>query len=270
MTNKLWSITGRALISAGCLLVAMLYAGAAELPSPERLSSSVGEPVNVSVFEPNLSQGEEPVAIEYVAYPAVEIFALVLGEDWRSRTAAIELRALDGYISRIESSRFDSYPAYLAFARADGADFSVDVPSQNQTDVPLGPYYLIWDNRQHPELLPEGGRYWPYQVDRIEPFYGFGDILTPATLEPEYLEGARLAQDHCLTCHQIRGVGGELLPIDLALVARAYQPDQFSRWLLEPSAVNPGTNMPPLRPQSEQQERERMARAIYDYLRQLQ
>ncbi len=269
MTSRLRSLAAIAVISACYSLLAMLGASAAELPSPDRLRSSLGEPVNITVFEPNLSQGDEPVAIEYVAYPAEEIFAVVLGVDWRSRAAAIELQALDGYISRIDSSRFDSYPAYLAFGRTDGADFSVDVPSQNQTDVPLGPYYLIWDNRQHPELLSEGGTHWPYQVDRIEPFYGFGEILTPATLGAEYLDGARLAQSHCLTCHQIRGVGGELLPIDLALVAAAYQPDQFSRWVLEPSSLKPGTNMPPLRPQLAQPERERMARAIYDYLRQL-
>lgn len=269
MIDKIWGISGRAAISAGLLLLAMFGASAAELPPLERLRSSLGEPVNVTVFEPHLSQSEGPVAIEYVAYPAIEIFALVLGEDWRSGDAAIELQALDGYSSRIDSSRFDRYPAYLAFARADGADFSVDVPSQNQTDVPLGPYYLIWDNRQHPELLLEVDHNWPYQVDRIELFYGFGDILTPATLDPEYLEGARLAQSHCLSCHQIKGLGGEKSLIDLSLVAGAYDPDQFSRWLLDPSSVKPGTTMPALAPRSEQEERERMARAIYDYLLQL-
>ena len=219
----------------------MFSAGATELPPPEQLRSAMGEPIAITVFEPNLSQGEELIAVEYVAYPATEVFTLLLGEGWRSWAAAVELKALDGYISRIDSSRFDSYPAYLAFARADGGDFSVDVPSQNQTDVPLGPYYLVWNNRLHPELLIEGGRYWPYQVSQIESFFGFGDILTPATLDPEFLEGARLAQSNCLTCHQIRGVGAEMYPIDMTLVVRAFEPDRFSRWLLEPSAEKPGT-----------------------------
>jgi hypothetical protein len=251
------------------MLFCTLRAEAEPLPEPAQLQLALGEPASISVFEPNLALGDAHTAVEYMAYPATRVFNLVFGEDWRDWVAAIEFRALDGYVSRVERERFDRYPAYLAFARADGTEFAVDVPGQNQTDVPLGPYYLVWDNRQHPELLIEGGRYWPYQVDSLEPFHGFGEVLTPATLAPRLLEGARLAQSHCLSCHQIRGVGGMMFPIDLSQVVSTYEPDAFSRWLLEPAAVKPGTHMPPLAPRVDQSERERMAEAIYDYLQAL-
>ena len=31
-------------------------------------------------------------------------------------------------------------------------------------NIPLGPYYLIWDNRNDPALIAAGARDWPYQT----------------------------------------------------------------------------------------------------------
>ena len=82
--------------------------------------------VTVAVHEPHLSAGDTRVAIEYVGYPAVDVMARIFGEDWPNQAETVELRALDGYVSRIDIGRFLTEAAYLVFARRDGAPFTID------------------------------------------------------------------------------------------------------------------------------------------------
>ena len=44
----------------------------------------------------------------------------------------------------------------------------MDNLQQRQKDVPLGPYYLVWDNIRDPELVADGGTYLPYQIVDVE------------------------------------------------------------------------------------------------------
>ena len=147
------------------VVLSMSVARAAELPAVERLQESMGTPPStIEVHEPILSVGERQVMVEYVGYPAADVMAQLFGTAWHSRAETVELRALDGYVSRIDVARFLKETAYLVFARADGAPFTVDQIRQNRKDVPLGPYYLVWDNVSNPALLAEGSVNWPYQV----------------------------------------------------------------------------------------------------------
>ena len=68
--------------------------------------------------------------------------ARLFGKDWHEQARTVELRALDGYISRIDVARFLEDTAFLAFARADGGPFTIDNLRQNQTDVRSGPGIL--------------------------------------------------------------------------------------------------------------------------------
>ena len=259
--------TSTFLVPAALLALSMSAARAAELPPVERLQERMGTPAKtLTVHEPHLSLGDRRVAIEYVGYPAVDVMAEVFGEDWHEQAATIELRALDGYVSRIDVARFLDGTAFLAFARADGAPFTIDNLRQNQTDVPLGPWYLVWNNISNPALLAEGASDWPYQVNEVNLVSLSESALLPEGLATELHEGAELAKRYCLHCHKVNGFGGEKHPGDLALIAQSYPEPEFTRWVLDPSSVRSGTTMPPLYHHIPDHERRRIAKVLFDYL----
>ena len=250
------------------LALSMSGAPAAELPPAERLQERMGTPAaTFTVYEPHLSLDGRRVAIEYVGYPAVDVMARLFGKDWHLQATTVELRALDGYVARIDVSRFMKDTAVLAFARKDGAPFTIDNPRQNQTDVPLAPWYLVWDNISNPALLEEGASNWPYQVHEVNLVSLSDRALLPDGLPDDLHEGAELARTYCLQCHTVNGFGGEKHPANLAEIAKAYPEPDFTRWVLEPSSVRAGTSMPPLYRHIPDTERRRIAKALFDYLR---
>ena len=259
--------TSTFLLPAAVLALSMSTTRAAEIPPVQRLQERMGAPpVSLAVHEPHLSVGDLRVAIEYVGYPAVDVMATVFGSDWHEQARTVELRALDGYVSRIDVTRFLDDTAFLAFARADGAPFAIDNPRQNQTDVPLGPWYLVWDNISNPALLAEGASDWPYQVHEVNLVSLSENALLPEGLAAELREGAGLAKRYCLQCHKVNGFGGEKFPGNLAALARIRPEPDFVRWVLDPSSVRTGTTMPPLSNRLPDAERRRIARALFDYL----
>jgi mono/diheme cytochrome c family protein len=255
------------ILTLACLLApARADEGTLHLTPPEQLAHYPG--VNqqvVRVHEPHLGRNAQET-VEYTGFPAAAVFDALFGPSWRNANADIEFRALDGYISRIESARFSRYVAYLVYARKDGEAFQVDNVEQHEMAVPLGPYYLVWDNLTAPELLSEGGSDWPYQVDRIGISHARARALLPDGLAPAQAEAARLTQRHCLVCHQINGYGGDKMPINLASIAKGMTRAAFLRRVLDPNSVNPGTPMPPLPPLTSPAEREQVAERIFHYL----
>ena len=248
-------------------VLSMSVARAAELPAVERLQEWMGTPAStIEVHEPILSAGDRQVMVEYVGYPAADVMAQLFGAAWHSRAETVELRALDGYVSRIDAARFLKESAYLVFARADGAPFMVDNVRQNLTDVPLGPYYLVWDNVSNPALLVEGAVNWPYQVHQVNLVSLSDSALLPDGLAADLHEGAELARRYCLQCHKVNGYGGEKFAGNLAHIARVHPEPDFVRWVLNPSSVRSNTNMPPLSDRLPDAERRRIAKALFDYL----
>lgn len=240
------------------------------LPASAELEALMKAPPRVfRVVEPNLSLGGQQVKRDYVGYPASAVFNVLLGPDWDRLPADIEFRALDGYVSRIEISRFKKYRAYLVFAMKDKTAFTVDNPGQNEKGVPLGPYYLVWDNIRSPELLQQEAYDWPYQVSQIAISTARRQALLPGALAQRFSEHAALAQKYCLTCHQVNGYGGDKWPIDLAVQAKLIPEAVFLDWVLNPSAQKPGTTMPALLVSSPLEKRNAEAKKIYDYLRAL-
>ena len=255
------------LVPAMLVALAMSTARAAELPPAERLQERMGTPAKtITVHEPHLSVGDQRVAIEYVGYPAVDVMATVFGEVWHEQARTVELRALDGYVSRIDVARFLDDTAFLVFARADGAPFTVDNLGQNQTGVPLGPWYLVWDNISNPALLAEGASDWPYQVHEVNLVSPSESALLPEGLAADLHEGAGLAKRYCLQCHKVNGFGGEKFPGNLATLARVHPEPDFVRLVLNPSSVRSNTTMPPLSDRLPEAERRRIAKALFDYL----
>jgi hypothetical protein len=150
------SLVGAAVSAAAWLLCASM-AIASMLPDPEASRQVLNiAPRMIEVIEPHFTHGRE-TRVKYRGWSAELVLDHLFGSTWRVLGTEVEFRALDGYVSRIPCERFRDVPAYLVFDSADHPGrFTVDVPSQNEKNVALGPYYLVWDNIHHRELLAEG------------------------------------------------------------------------------------------------------------------
>ena len=258
----------RLLLSALAMALAVSQTLAADvsLPAPAaHLEGLTAAPV--TVIEPYESNALKPVEVTYQGYPIVPLLDLWLGDRWHAADALVTFQAKDGYLSIIPAQRLRQYPAYLVYANAQGADFGIETPPLGHR-VPLGPWYLVWDNVLHSELRADGATYWPYQVTRV----GVLDStrlarLMPPMLPARYKEGAQLTLKYCLACHQVNGEGGAKMSMDLGQWAAGQSFAQMATWVLDPSGKNPLTSMPPLAPERPAAERQKMARQIYGYLR---
>ena len=240
---------------------------AAEMPPVDALSAQMEAPAaTVTVYEPHLSVGDKHTAVDYVGYPANDVLAHLFGADWAGAAETVEFRALDGWVSRIDVERFQTEGAFIVFAREGGAAFTVDNLAQNETAVPLGPYYLVWENIGSPALLAEGARNWPYQVAEVNLVTLSDAALLPDGLDARLHAGAALAKTHCLSCHMVNGYGGEKFEGNLAQIAKDYAQADFVRLVLAPLSVLEETTMPPLSDRLPEDERARIAEALFDYL----
>ncbi len=195
-------------------------ARAGTLPSPFDFTKTSGlPPTSLTVIEPHESRPGHPVEIAYRAFPAPALLSAVIGADWDTRADGIVFRARGGYVSRVAIARLKSGKAWPAFARADGSPFTVDNLEQHQTNVPLGPYYLIWNNRADSDWAEKGSTDWPYQVTSVT-YSAPETALRPPGFEPGFEPGLDKAQVRCLPCHSVNGCGGEKASGDLAAIAR--------------------------------------------------
>lgn len=242
---------------------------AVELPPPDRLESEAGVPAQtVEVVEPHTSSPGHELRVSYRGFGMAGLLSRLFGERWKAPGTEVVFFARDGYRSSTDSGRFLAASAWLAFGRADGKPFTVDNPSQHESDVALGPYYLIWDNLHDPVARAQGTYGWPYQVVRI-------DLATPADYaaarpqdaDPAAAEGFGQAKKYCLTCHRVAGIGGEKFPADLREISRPLGDEALKSWIIEPQKMRPGTAMPPLDALLPETERNRIADAIIRYLR---
>lgn len=260
---------------AAMALTATAPALAVDLPAPAAIGRTLGSadapraPVTVTVREPHLLRDGRMPEVRYLGFPANDALAALLGPGWNAAGQELEFRARDGFVSRIPVERFARHRAWLVHARADGAAFEVDNHLQGERRVPLGPFYLVWDNRASKALQSEGGALWPYQVASVSVGPSSTAALLPAGMAAKYTGAADLARTHCLSCHRIRGYGGDKMPLDLDVAVRGYDSAQWQRWLLTPSAVKRDTTMPALAETLPTVERAAIARQLHDYLRAL-
>jgi hypothetical protein len=243
-------------------------ARAVELPPPAELSSEYKLPSRkVTVVEPHESTNDRQKLVDYTALPIDQLLTHWFGDRWAAEEAEIVFLAKDGYRSVVPGPKLKKYRAFLAFARADGAPFTVDNRSQNERSIPLGPYYLIWDNRETPELLRQGAYGWPYQVTAVEWRSKSEDrALLPARASSIVEQGFAETKEYCLTCHNIRGIGGNKYPVDLIQATCRWQASDLKAWIDSPSRIKPGTAMPPLARLLPETERQRMIGHIVGYL----
>jgi mono/diheme cytochrome c family protein len=232
------------------------------LPSPQQLSKQLGNGQAVRVIEPHMSSTKLAVNIVYLGYPIEKVLSSLqlkpaLTQHKHANQLAryyIEFVCQDGYISRIPAEKFLQYQAYLVTAKQDGSDFKVNVHEQHQQDIVLGPYYLVWDNLTSKALQQLGSYHWPYQVIaiNIKPYQG-------------NIAQAKLANDYCLTCHQLNGDGGKVLAINLAQIGKQFSQQQFIDFILNPSRNKPNSPMPALNPRLTEAQRQQIATSLYQF-----
>jgi hypothetical protein len=248
------------------LLLASNHSDAVLLPKTDELKHLLAEPpIQVEVVEPHLAEGKHQPHVIYLGYPVDKVFRVIFGNQWKSEAAYIEFRALDGYVSRIPTGRFDRYPAYLVFEKKDGREFSVDNRQQHERHITLAPYYLVWDNIHHPGLVKEGGTYWPYQISEIRLTQASERNLALGKTSPRTVE----LEKYCLSCHQVNGYGGNKTPLDLAERAKMLGKENFLAWVLNPASIKPDTRMPALSAGMPEPERRALAGRLFEYLNSL-
>ena len=252
------------------IVMAIVWAQSAladPLPAPAELKARIGSaPATVEVHEPHLSTEKAPVKRRYSGYRFEVVAELLFGPMWRDGTQAIEFRALDGYVSRIPVADFDEHKAHLVVGVSDGSAFTVNNLLQNEKNIQLGPYYLIWENIEDAAMFNRGASGWPYQVAEILRVNISDERLRPAGLDPALDPAIDLVRTHCLTCHKLNGIGGDKVPGDLAGLARSLDDAGFRAWVLDPRSIQPTSTMPALSRGLPDDERERIARLLRAYL----
>jgi cytochrome c2 len=251
------------------LLGVTLSGLAIELPAPDQLGEQIGiTGQSIEVVEPHESDLQHETRIRYQAYPIEPILNHFFGERWKVAQTEVVFLARDGYRASIPADKFRSERAWLAFARSDGHTFVIDNPRQRESNVPLGPYYLIWDDIANPAARATSGYGWVYQTVRIE----LGSPADYQALQPPAIslaaqEGVAYFKAHCLACHQISDIGGQKFPGDIRERSCRWSDVELKTWITEPEKMRPHTSMPPLDVMLAETERSRIAEKIVAYLR---
>jgi hypothetical protein len=167
-------------------------------------SSKLGPPAELEVWEPH-----EAKSVKYAGYRTAEVLEKAYGPAWKKASLVVFIRA-DGTRSPIPREKLESAETLLA-ASAPGREFRVSNRFLQGENVPLGPFYLVWDNVSRPELREEGAGLWPYQIVGIDLGSlrdSFPNIVPPEPVPASVQRGFSLYQAHCLSCHQLNGNGG--------------------------------------------------------------
>ena len=221
----------------------------------------------VTVIEPHEQCGDHECLVTYRGIPLRALLEYYYPEEWAGFDGYIHLSTLDGYMGIVAASRARKKDAYVAFDRPDGKPFRIDNYRQNEHDVPLCPFYLVWDNRNDPELQHEGAYGWPYQIYQIElvPQALYSQLIPPGA--PASVQaGFAVFKTYCLNCHNLQGIGGRKVETDMKQLVTGKTRAQLRDWINAPKTIRPDTTMPALNTKLDDRERARVIEQIVDYL----
>jgi len=223
--------------------------------------------VDIKVLELHESSEDKAVEVVYTGIPLQKLLQYLYPKTWQDFDGEIYFYALDGYLSILDAGKARQGEAYMTFARADGKVFTVDNRNQNEKDVPLAPFYLVWDNLNNPLLRTSNAYSWPYQVYQTELVpEAIIQKLLPPNASARVEAGFDAFRDNCLSCHNINGFGGKKYGMDVRQVIKALSREELYEWIDKPSAINKYTSMPPLAPGITGENRQRTINSIIDYL----
>jgi mono/diheme cytochrome c family protein len=258
------------LILSGMLLLLAPGLSAVELPAPAELLKQMGVSGHyVTVVEPHQSDSSHQTHVTYLAVRANQVLDHLFGHQWLSPDNDVVFSAADGYQFAGGAERFARGMAYLAYAHADGSDFTLVNKAGQRRE--LGPYYLIWDNIADPSLIKQGAYGWPYAVLQVDvrPVSAYAPLL-PASASTQVRDGFVLFKEYCLICHQVAGIGGEKLATDLRQVLCPLKAADLRALIDNPGDALRMGGMPPLDEGLQGEERRQTIDLIMAYLQALQ
>lgn len=197
----------------------------------------------IAVWEPH-----EDKTVTYEGFDAAKLFGALYGDQWKEIDEVL-FTCADGYQPVLPVDRFKQYAGFLVYRRLDQDVFNVQNRFQNEKDVPLGPFYLVWDNLHSDELRAQGANGWPYQVVSID-LVNFADrfprLSPPKTASDEAKRGFLAFRENCMACHTVNGEGGNKAPeLNYPMSVTEYLSDDWMRkWLMDPRSIRYNSTMP--------------------------
>jgi hypothetical protein len=221
----------------------------------------------VAVYEPHLPEGVS----EFVGFSLIELLDTYLGKNWREADGVLTT-ALDGYNYDISVSRILKYNPTLVYSFADTKrEFKFDSPGKNFKPISYGPFVVVWDNINFPQIRREGYYDWTWQVVKLDTiqyasYYANAFPIQNATVKQK--NGFEYYKNYCISCHSVSGKEGGKKGSVLTSSPVITKRDQalFKRWVLDPKKIMPGGLMPALNAQLTEPERNEVAELIYEYL----
>lgn len=197
----------------------------------------------ITVWEPH-----EDKNVTYEGFEIGRLFAAVYGDKWREIDEVL-FTCVDGYQPVLPMDRFSRLAGYLVYKRQDQAVFNVQNRFQNEKDVPLGPFYLVWDNLKSDALRAEGANGWPYQVvgiDLVNFVDRFPRLSPSADASAQAKKGFVAFRENCMACHSVNGEGGDKAPeLNYPVSVTEYVPEPWLRkWIMDPRAIRYNATMP--------------------------
>ncbi|MCC7441470.1 MAG: hypothetical protein IT285_07545 [Bdellovibrionales bacterium] len=210
----------------------------------------------------------EKKEVPFEGHPARDLLKKAYGKSWNT-AEEILITCTDGFQPSIPAELLREGEALFANRRTDQEQFTVEISGERKKRVPLGPYYLVWENLKNPAIRAQGGNIWPYQIAKVD-LVRFRDrfpkLAPPAGAPASVREGFLGYRQHCMSCHPVNGEGGrkarDLVAPEAAVHGRARV--ELVKFILDPQSVKPGFPMPGLSP--EIPNRPRTAERIVDYL----
>ena len=161
--------------------------------------------------------------------------------------AELVLRAADGYAPSMDLKKALDGKGIVAFRDlAQPATDPWESFLHGKERITPAPYYLVW-----PGVRPDDPAYkWPYQLVEIEIqsfAKRFGEAVPKPAAGADARDGFALFREHCISCHSINLVGGNLAP-ELNVpknVTEYWRADDIKALIRDASTYRARAKMPP-------------------------
>jgi cytochrome c2 len=192
----------------------------------------------------------DPVYHKTKKYNAVNALLLLKTEIDLSKVdiknTLIIFECVDGYKPEMSLELFLKSNAFLAFKDVDAPkDSNWETIVKNGNEMNADPFYLVYtstpkDNQEYK---------WPYNVIkfRLESKNKNIEALRPKD-DQKAMKGFALYQKHCITCHAINGIGGEMGP-ELNYpksVTEYWKENELVDYIIDPASFRHKVKMPTL------------------------